>query len=139
MSSQDPNYPDARVDEERELTTADLANRRPEPDEAELGADEPSEAPAADDESVPLFAQDDAERLRSRWTDIQAGFVDQPREMVEQADQLVADLMQRLAAQFSEERSRLEEQWAREEDVSTEDLRVALKRYRSFFERLLSA
>jgi hypothetical protein len=138
MSSQDPNSPDAQMEEERELTTADLANRRPEPDEAELGQDEQSEA-AGEDESVPLFAQDDAERLRRRWTDIQAGFVDQPREMVEQADQLVADLMQRLAAQFSEERSRLEQQWDREEDVSTEDLRLALKRYRSFFERLLSA
>jgi hypothetical protein len=67
------------------------------------------------------------------------GFVDRPRESVEQADQLVADLMQRLAAQFSEERAELEGQWERDDDVSTGDLRAALTRYRSFFERLLSA
>jgi hypothetical protein len=89
--------------------------------------------------TMPLFAADESERLRSRWTEVQTGFVDQPRESVEEADRLVADLMQRLTAQFSEERSRLETQWDRGDDASTEDLRVALTRYRSFFERLLTA
>jgi hypothetical protein len=71
---------------------------------------------------------------------VQSEFVDQPREAVEQADRLVADLMQSLAAQFSETRTGLESQWNdSEDDVSTEDLRVAMTRYRSFFERLLSA
>jgi len=78
-------------------------------------------------------------RFREKWEEIQTGFVDEPRRSVEHADQLVADLMQRLAASFSDERSRLENQWDRGDDVSTEDLRVALTRYRSFFERLLSA
>jgi hypothetical protein len=67
------------------------------------------------------------------------GFVDEPRRAVEQADALVADLMQRLASVFSDERKSLEGQWDRGDDVSTEDLRVALQRYRSFFDRLLSA
>ena len=67
------------------------------------------------------------------------GFVDEPRDSVAQADALVADLMQQLAASFSEERERLEKQWDSGDDVSTEDLRVALTRYRSFFDRLLSA
>ena len=72
---------------------------------------------------------------------IQVGFVDEPREMVERADALVAELMQRLASQFypSEERSRLETQWDKDDDVSTQDLRLALQRYRSFFQRLLTA
>jgi hypothetical protein len=87
----------------------------------------------------PLLPADQSERFTARWQEIQASFVDQPRESVEQADALVADLMQRLAASFSNERQALEAQWDRGDDVSTEDLRVALTRYRSFFDRLLSA
>jgi hypothetical protein len=86
----------------------------------------------------PLLPADQAEQYRQRWEKIQATFVDEPRESVEQADGLVADLMQRLAAIFSEEREKLESHWDSGEDVSTEDLRVALTRYRSFFDRLLS-
>jgi hypothetical protein len=87
----------------------------------------------------PLLPEDQTERFTTRWQEIQASFVDQPRDSVEQADALVADLMRRLAASFSTERERLEAQWDRGDDVSTEDLRVALTRYRSFFDRLLSA
>lgn len=86
----------------------------------------------------PLFQPADAERLRSRWTDIQAGFVDEPRLAVEQADSLVAESIKRLAELFSDERAQLEGQWGRGDDVSTEDLRQALRRYRSFFSRLLA-
>jgi glutathione S-transferase len=89
-------------------------------------------------ERQPLLPADQAEQYASNWETIQASFVDEPREAVEQADRLVADLMQRLAAGFSEERERLESQWDQGDDVSTEDLRVALTRYRSFFNRLLS-
>jgi hypothetical protein len=92
-----------------------------------------------DSERAPLLPADEAERYESRWEEIQASFVDQPRAAVEQADRLVADLMQGLAAGFSDERERLEQQWDSGDDVSTEDLRVALTRYRSFFGRLLSA
>jgi hypothetical protein len=70
---------------------------------------------------------------------VQASFVDEPREAVEQADRLVADLMQRLATEFTQTRTALELQWEHSEDVSTEDLRVAMTRYRSFFGRLLAA
>ena len=80
-----------------------------------------------------------ASASRTRWQEIQASFVDQPRDAVAEADALVADLMQRLAASFSHERERLEGHWDRGDDVSTEDLRVALTRYRSFFDRLLAA
>jgi hypothetical protein len=79
-----------------------------------------------------------ARRYEERWEDCQRGFVDEPRRSVEEADELVADLMKQIASEFADERSRLEEQWDRGEDVSTEDLRVALQRYRSFFHRLLS-
>jgi hypothetical protein len=86
-----------------------------------------------------LFADDELSGFRSRWDEIQSGFVDEPRQAVEQADALVADVVDRLTAGFSEARSRLEEQWAKGEDASTEELRVALTRYRSFFKRLLAA
>jgi hypothetical protein len=87
----------------------------------------------------PLLPSDQAERYRSRWEQIQTSFVDEPHESVEEADRLVADLMQSLAAGFSEARELLESQWDGGDDVSTEELRVALTRYRSFFDRLLSA
>jgi hypothetical protein len=93
----------------------------------------------ADTDQEPLFPSDQRERFTTRWQEIQTSFVDHPREAVAQADTLVADLMQRLAASFSQERERLETQWDRGDDVSTEDLRVALTRYRSFFDRLLQA
>jgi hypothetical protein len=91
------------------------------------------------EERAPLLAGKDAESFRQRWENLQTGFVDQPREMVEQADDLVGELMEQLSAGFSEKRSNLEAQWEKGDDVSTEDLRVALTRYRSFFNRLLSA
>jgi hypothetical protein len=86
----------------------------------------------------PLLAPDQSERYTGRWQEIQTSFVDEPRASVEQADALVADLMQRLAATFADERAALEAHWDRGEEVSTEDLRVALTRYRSFFDRLLA-
>jgi hypothetical protein len=88
--------------------------------------------------SEPLFPTTDAETFRSRWTEVQTGFVDEPRHAVEQADGLVAEMMKQLAEVFADERSKLEEQWSRGDDISTEDLRQALRRYRSFFDRLLS-
>ncbi len=89
-------------------------------------------------EAEPLLAAGQTDDFRARWEGIQTGFVDEPRRAVEHADALVADLMQRLADSFSQERRSLEAQWDRGDDVSTEDLRVALQRYRSFFDRLLS-
>ena len=96
----------------------------------------PADANAQRD--TPLLAADVVSQLRNQWTDIQAGFVDEPRRAVERADGLVADAIKRLAETFSNERSQLEGQWDRGSDVSTEDLRQALQRYRSFFSRLLS-
>jgi hypothetical protein len=85
-----------------------------------------------------LFDEDELSVLRSRWDEVQAGFVDDPRECVQKADGLVSDVVDRLTTGFSEARSRLDEQWARGEEGSTEDLRIALKRYREFFQRLLA-
>jgi hypothetical protein len=95
-------------------------------------------APALERETGPLFSSDEAKDLRARWDAIQVGFVDEPRRAVEQADNLVAGAMKRLAEIFAQERSNLEAQWDQGENVSTEDLRLALRRYRSFFSRLLS-
>ncbi len=87
--------------------------------------------------SAPLFAEKEGQEFRSRWDDIQIHFVDDPRRAAQDADGLVAETMKRLAEIFSEERKNMESQWSRGEDVSTEDLRLALQRYRSFFNRLL--
>lgn len=92
----------------------------------------------ADESPTPLFANDEADDYRHRWSDIQTGFVDEPRQAVERADELVASAIKRLAEIFATERSSLEAQWARGGDASTEDLRLALRRYRAFFDRLLS-
>ena len=89
-------------------------------------------------DAAPLFPTKELEDLRNRWSGVQTAFVDEPRKAVEQADGLVAAAMKRLAEVFAEERSKLEQQWDRGDNVSTEDLRVALQRYRSFFQRLLS-
>jgi hypothetical protein len=87
---------------------------------------------------MPLFAAGAAESFRSRWLDIQTNFVDEPATSVEQADLLVAAVMRQLARTFAEKRSKLEPQLTQGEEISTEDLRVALRRYRSFFDRLLT-
>lgn len=106
---------------------------RPEP---ESGG--PKTAEPVQQEATPLFANHESEEFRTRWNSIQASFVDEPRKAVEQADGLVASTMKRLAEMFAQERSSLEQQWDRGDKVSTEDLRVALQRYRAFFHRLLS-
>ncbi len=133
MTQENENRPDSGRREER-LTTAELAgtgtdNSRPEQDQGSGdGGDHPS----------PLFPNEDANELRQRWDAVQASFVDEPRRAVEDADSLVAGAMKRLAETFAEERAALESQWDRGDNVSTEDLRLALQRYRSFFSRLLS-
>jgi hypothetical protein len=95
-------------------------------------------ANVSDNHAEPLVPTGEVEGFRSRWSDVQTGFVDEPRSAVEQADGLVAEMMKRLAQVFADERSKLEEQWSRGDDISTEDLRQALRRYRSFMDRLLS-
>lgn len=85
-----------------------------------------------------LFPVSESDDFRKRWNDIQASFVDEPKPSVERADQLVASVIQKLAQVFAEERSKLESNWSKGGEVSTEDLRQALRRYRSFFDRLLS-
>jgi hypothetical protein len=87
--------------------------------------------------STALFPENESKDFHKRWTDIQTAFVDEPRRAVERADELVAEVIKRLANSFAQERSRLEGQWGRGDNVSTEDLRVALQRYRAFFDRLL--
>jgi hypothetical protein len=144
--------------EDQEITTADLAQgkrpasegRGPQPVAGEFGtprASGASEAAATDAVGVsetrmgtsgPLFPSEELQGLRTRWKEIQTAFVDEPRKAVEQADGLVASAMKRLAEVFAEERAGLEKQWDRGESVSTEDLRIALQRYRAFFDRLLS-
>ncbi len=102
--------------------------------DADLGAD----AETSTDDNTLLFADEHRSGLHSRWNEVQAAFVDDPKECVQRADNLVAEVVDELTASFADTRSRLEAQWSRGEEASTEDLRVALTRYRDFFQRLLS-
>ena len=135
-----------------DLTTSDLAGAggtpETQPEIETLNSVSSSTAPGSAESAVTrrettsvavaLLDPDETERFRAEWLDVQSGFVDQPRESVERADALVAQVMQRLAASFAESRAdQLSLGW--NTDVSTEDLRVTMTRYRSFFERLLNA
>jgi hypothetical protein len=128
---------------EEELTPAELASYGIPLEQTEgpklVKGQEPEtlDRAAAVSEPMPLFSESELGDFRSQWGKVQTGFVDEPRRTVEDADKLVAAVMQRLAEGFAHERSGLEKQWDRGDNVSTEDLRVALQRYRSFFDRLL--
>jgi hypothetical protein len=102
------------------------------------GSDTPTGATDVDERPAPLFSEEDAEGYRGRWREVQAGFVDDPRNAVQAADSMVAELMQKLAEGFADQRATLEQQWDRQGEPSTEELRITLRRYRSFFDRLLS-
>jgi len=103
-----------------------------------MGRPQQQEPERKQNEMTSLLPPERSGDFRSRWDNIQAGFVDEPKRSVEQADSLVAELMQSLAKTFADERENLEHQWSSGKDVSTEDLRLALQRYRSFFSRLLA-
>jgi hypothetical protein len=125
---------------EEDVITADLASIPPERlDGPKLVKDQELETARAAvvSEPMPLFTESEMGDFRAQWSKVQTGFVDEPRRTVEDADKLVASVMQRLAESFANERSGLEKQWDSGDNVSTEDLRVALQRYRSFFDRLL--
>jgi hypothetical protein len=100
-------------------------------------ADRRTEPNRQDEDHAALIEGSDSTRFRDRWHDVQAAFVDDPRRAVSDADQLVAELMQTLAATFAERRHALEGQWQKGHDAETEDLRLAMRSYRSFFDQLL--
>jgi hypothetical protein len=115
---------EGRVDAREPRTAADDVGMTPPEHESSIGD--------------PLFAGDDVADLRARWAGVQAAFVDNPKECVQKADHLVSDVVEQLTAEFGQTRSRLEGQWSRGQEASTEDLRVALMHYRAFFDRLLA-
>jgi hypothetical protein len=132
-----------RAERRRVPVTGDLPRPEGRPDtrdDDDLHDDDRHERPRRDPDEphAPLFVAADADGYRTRWSAIQTGFVDEPRRAVEEADALVAEVVKRLAEGFAAERQRLEGEWERNEQVSTEDLRQAMRRYRSFFERLLN-
>ena len=126
----------AGFDEPETEETETVADQRREED---VDARETTARTTTTDDTPELLPREQNADFQGRWETIQTGFVDDPRQTVEQADELVANVMQRLAEGFAAERERLEQQWGRGEDVSTEDLRIALQRYRGFFQRLLQA
>ncbi len=114
------------------------AEQPPRDGEPGAGTITPDPSAGSSEASAPLLSNEDSSGFERRWEEIQVIFVDEPRRSVEQADGLVAEVMKHLAEGFANERKGLEGQWDRGDEVSTEDLRVALQRYRSFFNRLLS-
>jgi len=129
---------DQTLDRDRPASTADLAAAGNSTESLARGDGGAAENTTPDAGAAPLFPENEAGELRRRWDSVQASFVDEPRRAVEQADELVANAMKRLAETFANERAALESQWDRGDSVSTEDLRLALQRYRSFFGRLLA-
>jgi hypothetical protein len=137
---------DQTVEQDKEkMTSIEQEERKQEPDDRvtstrELAKDLGRTPAGKADHSATtaLFPENESKDFHKRWTDIQTAFVDEPRRAVERADELVAEVIKRLADSFAQERSRLEGQWGRGDNVSTEDLRVALQRYRAFFDRLLN-
>ena len=124
---------DAEVNRNTE-TTRDLAANRTIEGTRDIVQDQKLQ----NDRPGQLFPDNELKEFRARWDKAQIGFVDEPRAAVEQADSLVATVVKRIAEQFAAERAELEHQWDRGDNVSTEDLRQALRRYRSFFDRLLA-
>jgi hypothetical protein len=125
--------------QQEEFTDERTAQRTDSYDRSEAATTRTNSTNASEtDERTALFSPDETNSLRGQWDSIQVGFVDEPRQAVEKADALVAGAMKRLAEVFAAERERLEKQWDRGDSVSTEELRLALRRYRAFFGRLLS-
>lgn len=141
MNQRNDRSEEPGVGTRRRWTSPDAPLVEPERPGDERTAPEPeavasrSETDAA--ERAPLFSQEESNQLRTRWEGVQAGFVDEPRRAVEEADALVRRVMERLTAGFNQQREQLEQEWGERDEVSTEDLRVALRHYRSFFDRLL--
>jgi hypothetical protein len=132
---------DEERDRQREMDVADTARERVEEEPRTEERVDERRSPTGtvrEDPLVPLFEDESAQKFRSRWLAIQSRFVDDPRESVKQADDLVADIIKNVTMSFADRRISLEKHWNSGEDISTEDMRIALKRYRSFFERLLA-
>lgn len=117
-----------RLDDRGHIDAGEMASQRQATEHRGVAGERP----------MPMFAGAEAAGYRTQWDAIQTGFVDEPRKAVQEADALVALVMKRLSDVFTDERASLERQWGKGDEISTEDLRVALRRYRSFFERLLS-
>ena len=123
---------------DQRISTDDVARTQPvAPPREEVRHEEVHALKDRNDQTA-LLAESAGSEFRAAWDKIQVSFVDEPRKAVEQADSLVAQVMQHIARTFSDERKNLEAQWSRGDNVSTEDLRIALQRYRTFFTRLLS-
>ena len=131
MTSPEPQHTDLPRTAERVPQSAEPIAHEPVPDAG------PTDT-THDSNGESLFHGIDLSGLRSRWDEVQAAFVDDPRDCVQKADGLVSEVVDQLTTGFAQARKQLEDQWSRGQEASTEDLRQALKRYREFFQRLLS-
>lgn len=120
----------------QDTATAPAAEQQRVP--VERGDVRAADTDTTDTSDVELMPRDRLDDFRTRWQQVQVEFVDQPRQAVQQAHDLVDEVVEQLTTSFSDQRNGLEGTWTRGENVSTEDLRLALQRYRTFFNRLLS-
>jgi hypothetical protein len=131
-------------EDSEDQTNRDVVDTIEEPTETEQrvrveeGPAEKKPATSMDEELEALFEEEEAEKFRTQWLNIQSKFVDNPRESVREANELVANVLKSVTMSFHDRRTSLEKQWNNGDHISTEDLRLALKRYRSFFDRLLT-
>ena len=142
---QEENVKQTNIDE------AEMADQIDQADEAHAGEEQPRNEQISekgtdqykpnmneDENFAPLFESDEAEQFRAQWLEIQSRFVDDPSVSVKDADELVSSIIKNITRNFADKRTSLETQWKSGDDVSTEDLRMTMKRYRSFFDRLLT-
>ncbi|MFJ7215603.1 hypothetical protein [Amycolatopsis sp. NPDC098790] len=127
---------DRGTGQDQNLSTADLASASAGPDTAGTTTETKPAQSGGDVETPPLIDEDKVTGFRDRWQNVQTGFVDDPKQAVQQADELVAAVISALATTFAEHKGELEAQWQQGEPA-TEELRIALRRYRSFFDQLL--
>jgi hypothetical protein len=130
MDNQKENEVEMREASEEQMRREQIEEGRP--------VETKAPADAIREELEPLFENDESEQFRTQWLNIQGKFVDNPRESVREADELVASVLKSVTMSFHNRRSSLEKEWNSGGNASTEDLRLALKRYRSFFDRLLT-
>jgi hypothetical protein len=134
--------------EPREAASADVKATRAQPSDAEpasrplppvLNTEAVQKTVVKEDSDLaPLFAAGAATDFRARWDLVQRSFVDDPKRAVHAADELVAHVTRSLTESFARQKSELEKSFDQEESPSTESLRIALRQYRAFFERLLA-
>ena len=126
---------DTDPDMETPAQTAPVAGREAVPDAEPVPR--PGPGPVFVPEAGPVFAPESAQSFRVRWSSIQAGFIDDPRNAVQDADRFVADVVQSFTAGVEARRRALTSAWEQDGHSGTEELRLTMRQYRALVDRIL--